>query len=211
MEDHTSRGIISIAYGGEKCGSNQTINWLVLQDMMDMRPSIFVDGIGELWDSPGCQLFSTVVVHHAGLVWPLPPYHGQPASSSTLSLSTGTSSHLLDEFWQKYTLCYSFCNIYHSSLIKQQGTDLICFDCHTLTITKKNLSEICREIFLCKLSEMFRVWFGSYSNSGCTITILKADAEEINYCTTKQGIFRWALLWMCAPCLFLPCSINPKS
>lgn len=131
--------------------------------------------------------------------------------AAVLSLSTGTSSHLSDEFWQKYTLCYSFCNIYHSSLIKQQGTDLICFDCHTLTITKKNLSEICRETFLCKLSEMFRVWFGSYSNSGCTITILKADAEEINYCTTKQGIFRWALLWMCALCLFLPCSINPKS
>jgi hypothetical protein len=57
----------------------------------------------------------------------------------------------------------------------------------------------------------FRVWFGSYSNSGCTITILKAAAGETNYCTTQQGTLRWALLWMCAPCLLLPCSINPKS
>ncbi len=118
----------------------KTINWLMLQDTMDMRPSVFVDGICELWDSPSCQLSSADLIT-ASLLWLcimlgwsdhcLPIMGSQQAA--VLSLSTGTSSHLSDEFWQNYTLCYSFCNIYHSSnlqgnLLVQTLRDVLGFD-----------------------------------------------------------------------------------
>jgi hypothetical protein len=72
----------------------------MLQDMMDMRPSVFVDGICELRDSPSCQL-SLAELITASLLWLcimlgwsdhcLPIMGSQQAA--VLSLS-----HLSDEF-----------------------------------------------------------------------------------------------------------------
>jgi hypothetical protein len=68
---------------------------LMLEDMTDMRPSVLVHGICELWESPSCQLSSADLIT-ASLLWLcimlgwsdhcLPIMGGQQAAVLPLSL-----------------------------------------------------------------------------------------------------------------------------